>query len=105
MKAGATDADLPGRAVFQLLTKTGYQRREGVEMKYPDYLSLSPFISCQGFPLAEPTQNPERQQTSRLSRAEKRVSCKYQHNDQEPLESKRRQKTIESLPGYLQILK
>lgn len=55
------------RAVFQLLPKTGYQRMEGVEMKCPDYSSFNPFISCQCFPLAEPNQNPEREQSSGIS--------------------------------------
>lgn len=58
--------DPPGRTVFQLLPKTGHQR-EGMEMKYPDYLSSSPFISCQCFPLAEPNQNPEKQQFPGIS--------------------------------------
>lgn len=54
------------RTVFQLLPKTGHQR-EGMEMKYSDYLSSSPFILCQCFPLAEPNQNPEKQQFPGIS--------------------------------------
>lgn len=53
-----------GGSAEEELYLTGSQRRKGVETKYPNYLSPGSFISCQCFPLAEPNQNSEREQSS-----------------------------------------
>lgn len=49
IKAGQKRRICWARLEFQPLPETGYQSMEGVEMKYPDYISFNPFISCQCF--------------------------------------------------------
>lgn len=71
------------------------QRRKREDMKYTDYLSSSPFISCQCFPLAETNQNSEREQSSGAqSREDNRLQRGQQknHNHQDSGKHKRRQK-------------